>query len=50
LAKKAVWHGLKTLGATPSLILNLVDRAYSYENPDHWRLPPDTPEIPFSLL
>jgi dTDP-4-dehydrorhamnose 3,5-epimerase len=45
-----VWHGLKTLGTTPSLILNLVDRAYAYENPDHWRLPPDTPNIPFSLL
>lgn len=45
-----VWHGLKTLGTTPSLILNLVDRAYSYESPDHWRLPPDAPQIPLSLL
>ena len=45
-----VWHGLRTLGTTPSLILNLVDRAYSYESPDHWRLPPDTPHIPLSLL
>ncbi len=45
-----VWHGLKVLGATPSLILNVVDRGYSYENPDHWRLPPDTPHIPLSLL
>jgi dTDP-4-dehydrorhamnose 3,5-epimerase len=41
---------LKALGATPSLILNAVDRSYSYENPDHWRLPPDTPHIPLSLL
>lgn len=45
-----VWHALKALGATPSLILNAVDRSYSYENPDHWRLPPDTPHIPLSLL
>jgi hypothetical protein len=50
VAPPGVWHGLKALGATPSLTLNLVDRAYSYETPDHWRLPPDTPEIPFSLL
>jgi dTDP-4-dehydrorhamnose 3,5-epimerase len=26
-----------------ALLLNLVDRSYSYETPDHWRLPPDTP-------
>ena len=45
-----VWHGIRGLGAVPSLLLNLVDRSYSYESPDHWRLPPDTPLIPFSLL
>ena len=45
-----VWHGLRVLGTTPSLILNIVDRAYSYESPDHRRLPPDTPHIPLSLL
>ncbi|MEA2891954.1 MAG: hypothetical protein QOI05_2747 [Bradyrhizobium sp.] len=47
----ALYDGrLKTLRTAPSLTLNRVDRAYSYENPDHWRLPPDTPDIPFSLL
>jgi len=35
---------------TPSILVNLVDAAYSYDDPDHWRLPPDTPEIPYSLL
>jgi dTDP-4-dehydrorhamnose 3,5-epimerase len=25
----------------------MVDRAYTYEDPDHWRLPPDTREIPY---
>jgi dTDP-4-dehydrorhamnose 3,5-epimerase len=45
-----VWHGLVGLGSVPSLVLNLVDRAYSYETPDHWRLPPDTPHIPHTLL
>ena len=44
-----VWHGVKALSATPALILNLVDRAYSYDVPDHWRLPPDTEFIPFKL-
>lgn len=45
-----IWHGVVGLGSTPSILINLVDRAYSYEDPDHWRLPPDTPEIPYSLL
>ena len=44
-----VWHGVKTVSATPALILNLVDRAYSYDAPDHWRLPADTEHIPFKL-
>lgn len=44
-----VWHGLRNLAATMSIVLNLVDRAYDYEDPDHWRLPADTPEIPFRL-
>jgi dTDP-4-dehydrorhamnose 3,5-epimerase len=44
-----VWHGVKSIGPDPALVLNLVDRAYGYEAPDHWRLPPDTPDIPYSL-
>ena len=42
-----VWHGVQNADAAPSSLLNLVDRAYRYEGPDHWRLPPDTSEIPY---
>jgi dTDP-4-dehydrorhamnose 3,5-epimerase len=42
-----VWHGIQNLRREPSLILNLVDRAYAYEAPDHWRLPLDSPRIPY---
>jgi dTDP-4-dehydrorhamnose 3,5-epimerase len=42
-----VWHGLIVTGTQPAIILNAPDRAYGYEDPDHWRLPPDTPEIPY---
>jgi dTDP-4-dehydrorhamnose 3,5-epimerase len=42
-----VWHGVKNLQSSDGRILNLVDVAYEYEDPDHWRLPPDTPEIPY---
>jgi dTDP-4-dehydrorhamnose 3,5-epimerase len=44
-----VWHGLRNLEASPAVVLNLVDRAYDYADPDHWRLPADTPEIPVDL-
>jgi len=42
-----VWHGVQNVGAGPAVIVNLVDREYQYEDPDHWRLPPDSPEIPY---
>jgi dTDP-4-dehydrorhamnose 3,5-epimerase len=44
-----VWHLVQNLEATPSLLLNLVDRAYDYEGPDHWRLPPENPVIPYRI-
>ncbi len=44
-----VWHGVQNLSASPALLLNLPDRAYEYESPDHWRLPPDTDRIPYAF-
>lgn len=44
-----VWHGVRNLGSAPALFLNVVDVAYDYEDPDHYRLPIDTPQIPFKL-
>ena len=43
-----VWHGVQNNGDQPAAILNAVDRAYQYESPDHWRVDPDSPEIPYS--
>lgn len=42
-----VWHGVQNVSSGPLLVLNIVDSAYSYTDPDHWRLPEDCPEIPF---
>lgn len=42
-----VWHGVQNIGDTTGALLNLVDQAYRYEDPDHWRIPPDSPEIPY---
>ena len=42
-----VWHGLQNVGASDALMLNYPTRAYDYADPDHWRLPYDTAEIPY---
>jgi len=42
-----VLHGYKTIGVEPSLLLNFPNRAYNRTQPDEYRLPWDTPEIPY---
>ena len=44
-----VWHGVETIGPDMAVLINLVDKGYDYEAPDHWRLPPDTDLIPLKL-
>jgi dTDP-4-dehydrorhamnose 3,5-epimerase len=42
-----IWHGIENVGPGVSSVLNLVDTEYAYDDPDHWRLPLDTDQIPF---
>lgn len=42
-----VWHGVQNLDNAPAVIVNMPDKAYVYDGPDHWRLPQDTTEIPY---
>lgn len=42
-----VWHGVQNLSTGVSSFVNMFDRPYDYADPDEWRLPPDTGEIPF---
>lgn len=44
-----VWHGVVTRGPETAVLMNLVDKAYDYVAPDHWRLPSDTDQIPYKL-
>lgn len=44
-----VWHGVQNLLNRPSAIVNMPDHAYRYETPDHWRLPFDTDQIPYTF-
>ncbi len=43
-----VWHGVQNLDASPAALVNMPTHAYDYEAPDHYRLPSDTPEIPYT--
>jgi dTDP-4-dehydrorhamnose 3,5-epimerase len=45
-----VWHAVKNVAANASTLINVVDKAYNYEAPDHYRLPADTDKIPCTLL
>ncbi|HET7436207.1 MAG TPA: cupin domain-containing protein [Thermoanaerobaculia bacterium] len=42
-----VFHGVQNCGSTPMTLINIVDRAYDYEDPDHWRVTYPSNEIPF---
>jgi dTDP-4-dehydrorhamnose 3,5-epimerase len=42
-----VWHGFKTISKEPALVLNVPTELYNYNEPDEYRLPPDTSKIPY---
>lgn len=42
-----IWHAVRNGGPQQSVLINIVDRAYQYEQPDHYRLPLNTDQIPF---
>ncbi len=42
-----VMHGYKTVGAEPSLLINFPSEAYDPQQPDEYRLPWDTDQIPY---
>lgn len=42
-----VWHGVQNLGTGDLLMINFPTLAYDYANPDHYRLPWDSEEIPY---
>jgi dTDP-4-dehydrorhamnose 3,5-epimerase len=42
-----VWHGAQNVGPCDALFINCPTEAYNYADPDHYRLPYDTAEIPY---
>ncbi|MCC6446977.1 MAG: dTDP-4-dehydrorhamnose 3,5-epimerase family protein [Armatimonadetes bacterium] len=43
-----VYHGYKTIGAEPALLLNFPTQLYNREQPDELRLPYNSERIPYS--
>jgi dTDP-4-dehydrorhamnose 3,5-epimerase len=44
-----VWHAGHNIGATDVVVIDMPTRPYNHESPDKWRLPIDTPLIPYSF-
>jgi dTDP-4-dehydrorhamnose 3,5-epimerase len=42
-----VYHGFKCIGTEEALVVNVPTEMYDYAEPDEYRLPPDTKEIPY---
>lgn len=44
-----VWHGVKNTGSEVAILTNIVDIAYRYEGPDHFRMAQHSDKIPFDI-
>lgn len=44
-----VWHANYNPGLKDAVVINFPTRPYDHENPDKYRLPPDTDQIPFKF-
>jgi len=44
-----VFHAVQNIDHQPSALLNLVDTAYQYTDPDHWRIPLDSDQISYKF-
>lgn len=45
-----VYHGWKCISNDEALIISVPTEPYNYEKPDEYRLPPDTPDIPYKWI
>ena len=42
-----VWHGFKTISEEHALVINVPTELYKHTEPDEFRLPPNTDQIPY---
>jgi len=46
---RLVWHAEQNIGLKDTVVIDLPTEPYNHENPDKYRLPIDTPLIPYSF-
>ena len=44
---RGVYHGWKCISQDEAIVVNCTNEMYDYDNPDEYRLPYDTEEIPY---
>jgi len=42
-----IYHGFKAIGTDTAYFLSIPNFPYDYKNPDEYRIPPDSPDIPY---
>jgi dTDP-4-dehydrorhamnose 3,5-epimerase len=45
-----IYHGWKCISPEESLVVSVPTEPYNYKEPDEFRLPPDSPEIPYDWI
>ena len=50
LIPPGVYHGWKCISSDEALLLSVPTEPYNYREPDEFRLPPDTPTIPYDWI
>ena len=45
-----VYHGFKAIGTETAYFISIPTLPYNYQEPDEFRLPPDSPEIPYDWV
>jgi len=43
-----VIHGFKSVSEREAIVINIPTEVYHYDEPDEFRIPPDSPEIPYN--
>jgi dTDP-4-dehydrorhamnose 3,5-epimerase len=44
-----IWHGVQNLSTDSSSFINLFNKPYDYADPDEWRLPVDSDQVPYTF-
>lgn len=45
-----IYHGFKNIGTDIAFFLNIPTKPYNYQEPDEYRLPPDSNEVPYDWV